>query len=145
MSSNITHGAARAGIVILSVENLPYSVRFDDQAFGRQHWVDRPNFVQLQLPVSVGVGIYERHGFGRNTGHVPSRIRPGELAPTELYLYVDDLAAAVAQLQRAGGRLLSPAATRDRSDEVAYLIDLDGNVRALARTGALQPAAVTPA
>ena len=143
MSSNITRGAARPGIVILAVEDLPRSVRCYHRAIGWQHRVDSPNYVQLQLPVSVGVGIYERHGFRRNTGHVPSQIRASELAPTELYLYVDDHAAAVARLQRAGGRLLSPA-TRDWSDEVAYLIDLDGNVRALARAGALQPAEVTP-
>ena len=57
----------------------------------------------------------------------------GAITATELYLRVDDLAAAVEALAAAGARLLSPAAQRDWGDEAAYFADPDGNVLVVAR------------
>jgi uncharacterized glyoxalase superfamily protein PhnB len=51
-----------------------------------------------------------------------------------LYLYPDDLEAAIDRLVAAGARPLSSIALRDWGDEVAYFADPDGTVIALART-----------
>ena len=79
------------------------------------------------------LGLYERQGFGRNTGQVPAHILDGELASTEIYLHVDDIQAAIDRLTRAGARALSPLTPRDWGDEAAYFADPDGNVLVLAR------------
>jgi predicted enzyme related to lactoylglutathione lyase len=71
----------------------------------------------------------------RNTGVGPVATPAGAIAPTELYLRVDDLSDAVGRLADAGARLLSPASPRDWGDTVAYLADLDGNVLAVAEPG----------
>lgn len=50
----------------------------------------------------------------------------------ELYLRVDDLDAAIARALLAGLVVVSPAADRDWGDRVAYFVDPDGHVIALA-------------
>ena len=64
---------------------------------------------------------------------MPAKVGAGELAPTELYFYVDDPDAAIARLRSAGARELSPWAARPWGDEVAYFADPSGNVLAMAR------------
>jgi predicted enzyme related to lactoylglutathione lyase len=81
------------------------------------------------------VGLYEREGFGRNTGVVPGRIPAGALAPVELYVAVPDVDEALTRVLAAGGRLLDRAAERSWGDVVAYAADPDGTVLALARIG----------
>jgi predicted enzyme related to lactoylglutathione lyase len=122
----------RLGLVILAVEQLARSAAFYDQAFGWRRTVDSPVYVELALPGGMRLGLYDRHAFRRTIGHMPAT-RPTEVTATELYVYVDDLDAAVTNVCGAGGRILSPAAARDWGDVVGYLADPDGNVLALAR------------
>lgn len=124
----------RLALVILAVADVPRARKFYEEAFGWARVVDAPVYVEHALPGGMRVGLYQREGFGHNTGRVPVRVPAGELAPAELYLIVEDLEGAVARASGAGARLLSPAAPRDWGDTVAYLADPDGNVLALART-----------
>jgi len=124
---------ARHVLTILAVENLERAARFYAGAFGWRQVVDAPVYAELELPGGLRLGLYEREAFGRNTGRVPARTPPGELAPTELYFHVDDLADAIARLERAGARPLSARAPRDWGDEAAYFADPDGNVVVVAR------------
>ncbi|MBI2920942.1 MAG: VOC family protein [Planctomycetes bacterium] len=128
----------RLSLVILAVGDLPRARRFYEEAFGWTRAVDVPVYVEHALPGGMRVGLYQREGFGHNTGRVPFRVPEGELAPTELYLGVEDLEGAVARAAAAGARLLSPAAPREWGDTVAYLADPDGNVLALARAAGAQ-------
>jgi len=128
-----TQAAARLGIVILAVEDLQRAATFYNRLFAWPHQVDSPSYIELLLPEGMRLGLYDRHGFARNTGQAPVPVPSGDIAATELYLYVDDVAATLARATAVGGRLLSPAAPRDWGDEVAYLTDPDGNVVALAR------------
>jgi predicted enzyme related to lactoylglutathione lyase len=132
--------SARLGLVILAVEDLTGAVRFYRDAFGWATSVEVPVYVEFEVPGGAALGLYEREAFGRNTTEVPSRTPRGALAPVELYLLVDDLAASVDRLRAAGGRLLSGPQPRDWGDEVAYFADPAGNVVAIAR----RPSGGTP-
>lgn len=125
-------GRATPVLVILAVADVARARAFYTAAFGWPVRVDVPVYVELEAPGGLRVGLYERRGFGRNTGRVPTAPRPGELAPTELYLRVDDLGAACRDVEAAGARPLSPPAPRDWGDVVAYFADPDGTVLALA-------------
>ncbi len=120
-------------LTILAVENLSRSVAFYAESFGWRQVADAPVYAECALPGGMRLGLYERQGFGRNTGRVPARIAVGELAPTELYFYADDLRATVDRLKGAGARVLSALAPRDWGDEAAYFADPDGNVVVIAR------------
>lgn len=123
-------------LTILAVSDLARAVRFYDAAFGWTKEVDTPVYIELALPGGMRLGLYERHGFGRNTGQVPALVAEGELRPTELYLHCDDVVHAIERVRTAGGRELSALAARDWGEEVAYFADPEGNVLALARAGA---------
>lgn len=121
-------------LLILAVEDVARAKAFYVAAFAWPVEVDVPGvYVEMAIPAGLRVGLYERRGFGRNTGRVPMPIPPGELSPTEVYLRVDDLPDACARLERAGARLLSAAAPRDWGDTAAYYADPDGHVLAVAR------------
>ena len=121
-------------LTILAVEDLARAVAFYERGFGWRRIVDAPVYVELEIPGGMRLGLYERQGFGRNTGQEPARTPPGGLAPTELYFRTgrEELDAAIEQLARAGARLLSARAARDWGDEAAYFADPDGNVIVLA-------------
>lgn len=125
--------STRHALTILAVEDLRRSVAFYTTAFDWPQIVDAPVYAEFSLPEGMRLGLYQREGFGRNTGQVPARITSGELAPTELYLYPDDLDEAIPRLEAAGARKLSDRAARDWGDEAAYFADPDGNVLVLAR------------
>lgn len=125
--------STRHALTILAVEDLQRSVAFYTTAFAWPQTVDAPVYAEFSLPEGMRLGLYQREGFGRNTGQAPARIGLGELAPTELYLYPDDLDEAIPRLEAAGARKLSDRAARDWGDEAAYFADPDGNVLVLAR------------
>jgi len=120
-------------LTILAVEDLARATAFYDAAFGWEHLVDVPVYTELAVPGGMRLGLYVRDGFGRNTGRVPVATPAGEIAPTELYLWADDLDAAVERLLRAGATVLSARAERPWGDEAAYFADPDGNVVVVAR------------
>jgi catechol 2,3-dioxygenase-like lactoylglutathione lyase family enzyme len=120
-------------LTILAVEDLGRAVRFYELAFGWPRVVDVPTYVEMEFPGGARIGLYDRQGFGRNIGRAPPRVPAGELAPAELYFFVDDMDVALDRLRTAGARELSPLAPRDWGHEVAYVADPDGFVLALAR------------
>jgi catechol 2,3-dioxygenase-like lactoylglutathione lyase family enzyme len=125
---------ARHVLTILAVDDLPRAVGFYVQGFGWEKVVNVPVYVEFALPGGMRLGLYQREGFGRNTGKIPAHVPAGELAPTEIYFHVDDIGSAIDRLRRAGARELSPLSRRDWGDEAAYFADPDGNVVVLARS-----------
>jgi catechol 2,3-dioxygenase-like lactoylglutathione lyase family enzyme len=121
-------------LTILAVEDLARSAAFYESGFGWRRIVDAPVYVEFEVPGGMRLGLYERHGFGRNVGQVPSQAPPGDLAPTELYFYTspDELDVAIQRITGAGARLLSARTARDWGDEATYFADPDGNVIVLA-------------
>jgi catechol 2,3-dioxygenase-like lactoylglutathione lyase family enzyme len=131
---------ARLGLVILAVDDVPRAAAFYRGAFDWPASVETPVYVELALPAGLRLGLYERRAFARNPG-VPPPPPPAGIAGTELYLYPDDLEPALARIEEAGARLLSPLLPRDWGDEAAYYADPDGHVVVLARP---LPPAIAP-
>lgn len=124
---------ARHALTILAVRNLDASLRFYRQAFGWELPVATPVYAELLLPGGMRLGLYQREAFARNTGEMPSETPPGTITSTELYFYVDQPDEAVAALEAAGARELSPWSKRDWGDDAAYFADPEGNVVVIAR------------
>jgi catechol 2,3-dioxygenase-like lactoylglutathione lyase family enzyme len=119
-------------LTVLAFDDLPRAAAFYRAAFGWEVAVEAPGYVEFSMPDGMRLGLYQREAFGRNTGQVPVAVPPGALSTAELYLQADDLVAAVAALEGAGARCLSPAVLRDWGDQVAYFADPEGHVLALA-------------
>lgn len=132
-SMTIAAPETRHVLTILAVSDVARAAAFYREAFGWAQLVDVPVYAELTLPGGMRLGLYEREGFGRNTGQVPARVPDGALAPTELYLYSDDVEGTIARLVTMGARLLSPLQERPWGDEAAYFADPDGNVIVVAR------------
>jgi predicted enzyme related to lactoylglutathione lyase len=131
----------RLALVILAVENLGRSLAFYRRAFPWPQTVEVSSYAEFSLPGGLRLGLYERRGFGLNTGQVPHPIPVGGLAPAELYLYPADLEATMEAVSAAGGRLLSELKLRGWGEEAVYYSDPDGHVVALARPPRRDPAA----
>ena len=129
-------------LTILAVEDLTRAKKFYAEAFGWPLQVDTPVYAEFALPAGMRFGVYERVGFGRNTGQLPAKTPPGEINPTEIYFHVDDLASAIERLKSAGARELSPLAARSWGDDAAYFADPDGNVLVVARPLTERPPSV---
>ncbi len=124
---------ARLTLVILAVADLPRAIGFYSAVFAWKQTVDVPVYAEFQAPGGMRFGLYDRRAFAANTGQVPHEIPSGALCPTELYVHVDDLPAAITRLEAAGARCLSACAPRDWGDDAAYFADRDGNVVVVAR------------
>lgn len=122
-------------ITLLAVADLARAVGFYQRAFGLERAVDTPVYVELPLREGHTLGLYQREGFAKNVGQTPIAAPSAAITSTELYLRVGDLDAAIARLERADARLLSPRAPRPWGEEAAYYADPDGNVVAVARRG----------
>jgi catechol 2,3-dioxygenase-like lactoylglutathione lyase family enzyme len=133
------HCRQRGGIVapvqvIFAVSDLRRSLEFYERAFGwpRNDWIDYTNYVELLPPDGGALGLYEREGFAATVGAEPAAL-DGRVSPAYLYVRVEDVRAAVAALEEAGARQLSPLTKRDWGEEAAWFADPDGNVVAVAQ------------
>jgi predicted enzyme related to lactoylglutathione lyase len=120
-------------LTILAVDDVARAAAFYVAAFDWTRAVDETPYVELAIPGGMRLGLYARKGFAANTGVMPSAAPPGGTASAELYLYADDLDAAIERLEAAGARVLSPRADRPWGDEAAYFADPDGHVVVVAR------------
>ncbi len=127
-SPRVTHA-----LTILAASDFELLAVFYAEAFGWPVTVSTPVYIELAIEHGRRLGLYQREGFGRNTGQVPASIPSGELAPVELYLYADDVDGTLARLEGAGARVLSPLAPRAWGDDAAYFADPEGNVVVVAR------------
>jgi predicted ester cyclase/predicted enzyme related to lactoylglutathione lyase len=120
-------------LTILAVADVERSARFYRGAFGWPTRVEVPAYVELEQGKGRALGLYLREGFARNTGLAPRAVPSGAISGTEIYLRCPDLDTAIARIEEAGARRLSPRAAKDWGDEAAYYADPDGNVVVVAR------------
>ncbi len=127
--------------VIFAVENVSRAVAFYEQAFGwpRNDAIDYANYVELHVPDGGTLGLYERDGYARTVGAEPSSPPGDAVPPAYVYVRVGDVRDAVARLEAAGARPLSPLAQRDWGEEAAWFADPDGNVVAVAQAAERGP------
>lgn len=125
-------------MLIFAVDDVARSLAFYTAAFGWPVRMQVPGVIaELTVSDHLGLAVYQREGFARNTGRPTAPVPAAHTTATELYLRVDSadaLTDAIDTLTRAGATLLSPRADRTWGDEAAYFADPDGNVVAVART-----------
>jgi catechol 2,3-dioxygenase-like lactoylglutathione lyase family enzyme len=124
----------RVALIILAVRDLEQSLKFYREVFDWPQVVDVPVYAEFALPDGLRLGLYEREGFGRNTGQTPYAVPEGELTTTEIYFRTPDVPTLIDRLEAADARLLNPLRLRDWGDEAAYFADPDGNVLVVARS-----------
>lgn len=119
-----------------------------DQAASRAFWsraldvapsLDVPGMTELELPGGAVLGLMPEQGIRRLLGDAV--LPPESGARAEVYVLVDDPAAAHARAVAAGARELSPLAPRDWGHDAAYSVDPDGHVLAFARVRPSSPTA----
>jgi catechol 2,3-dioxygenase-like lactoylglutathione lyase family enzyme len=121
--------------VVFSVSDLARALRFYEAALGwpRNDKIDYDEYVELLPPDGGSLGLFERSGFAELVGAEPFAGENGDVAPAYVYVRVDDVEGAVARLEGAGARLLSPLAPRSWGEKAAWFADPDGNVVAVAQ------------
>jgi predicted enzyme related to lactoylglutathione lyase len=120
--------------VVLAVADLERSLAFYEAAFAwpRNPRIDYANYVELHPDDGGTLGLYERGGFAGTVGVEPLSIDNGKVAPSYVYVRVEDVEDAVRRLTDAGGRPLSALTARQWGETAAWFADPDGNVIAVA-------------
>lgn len=122
-------------LTILYVEDLARATRFYDAAFGWLKSVDVPVYVEYRLNAGARLGLMPQGNTRHFLGDALGRLRPTDGCPrAEVYLRVGDgdLDGLIARLEAVSARCTSPRARRDWGDDVAYYLDPDGYVLAVA-------------
>jgi predicted enzyme related to lactoylglutathione lyase len=120
-------------LTILYVEDLARAARFYDAAFAWEKSVDVPVYVEYRLNAGARLGLMPQGNTRHFLGDALGAMRPTDGCPrAEVYLRVDDLDGVTARLEALGARCTSPRSRRDWGDDVAYYLDPDGYVVAVA-------------
>jgi predicted enzyme related to lactoylglutathione lyase len=119
--------------LVLAVSDVDRSYDFYRQVFGWTSHIEWPGeYTELVVSDEDRLGLYRRDGYADSAGAKPVELN-GEVSTAYLYVRVDDLDEAIARLEQAGARKLSPRSKRGWGEEAAYFADPDGNVVAVAR------------
>lgn len=127
----------RHALTILAVKDLDVALAFYQRCFRWPMSVQTPVYVEFLVPDNMRLGLYQRHGFAKNTGVVPYEVPRGNTSSTELYFYVADVEAALGLALGAGANVLSLPAIRPWGDLAAYVTDPEGNVLVFAEASAV--------
>lgn len=118
---------------ILYVADQPASRRFYEQVLAQAPRLDVPGMTEFELPGGAVLGLMPDAGIKALLGAALPDPAAGRGVPrAELYLLVDDPAAAHARALAAGARELSPLLPRNWGHVAAYSFDPDGHVLAFA-------------
>jgi len=123
-----------AGVhLILYVEDPARSLEFYRAVLGAEPQLDAPGMTEFGLPGGAVLGLMPESGIRRLLGPaLPDPASARGVPRAELYLVVEDPARVHARALAAGARELSPLQSRDWGAEVAYSLDPDGHVLAIA-------------
>lgn len=121
-------------LTVLLVADLPRAAAFYDAAFAWTKTVDVPVYVEYRVNDGARLGLMVQGNMRQFVGDDLGGRRPVDGAlRAEVYLHVDDLAAAIGRLEAAGAPCVGPRAPRGWGDEAAYFLDPDGYVVVVAR------------
>ncbi|MCB9916658.1 MAG: glyoxalase [Planctomycetes bacterium] len=123
----------RRSLFVLYVADQARSRDFYAAVLGCAPVLDVPGMTEFELEDGAALGLMPAAGIARLLDQPPAcfATTPG-VSRCELYLVLDDPAAAHARALAAGARELAPLASRDWGQRVAYCADLDGHVLACA-------------
>ena len=120
-------------LTILYVADLERASAFYDAAFGFEKTVDVPVYVEYAVNSGARLGLMLQSNTNSFLGDALGGLTPTDGCPrAEVYLRVDDVEGCIARLQEVGAVCTSQLAKRDWGDRVAYYMDLDGYVVAIA-------------
>ena len=118
---------------ILYVADQRRSRQFYAAILGGEPTLDVPGMTEFTLGEGVVLGLMPEDGITRLLGDaIDHPSQAGGVARSELYLLVEDAAAVHAIALTAGAREVSPLSPRDWGHTVAYSLDPDGHVLAIA-------------
>ncbi|HEU5161788.1 MAG TPA: VOC family protein [Thermoanaerobaculia bacterium] len=121
---------------ILYVRDQARSAAFWSAVLGRAPRLDVPGMTEIDLAGGAVLGLMPEEGIKRLLGSaIPDPASAHGVPRCELYLLVDDPAAAHARALEHGAIELSALAPRSWGDQAAYALDPDGHVVAFARRG----------
>ncbi len=120
---------------ILYVSDQLRSRVFYAAVLGREPALDLPGMTEFMLTDDSSLGLMPEAGVKRMLGDsLPDPASAKGVPRAELYLHVDNLAEAHARSLTNGGREIKPPTPMAWGDRVAYSLDPDGHVLALAET-----------
>lgn len=120
--------------IILYVADQKRARDFYARVLAAEPTLDVPGMTEFALGEGCVLGLMPEAGIRRLLGDaLPDPAAANGTPRAELYLAVDDPAAYHARALAAGARELSPLRPRDWGDDVAYALDPDGHVVAVAR------------
>jgi len=122
---------------ILFVRNQGISRRFYERVLRSLPSLDVPGMTEFELPGGAILGLMPERGIHRLLApRLPDPASAAGVARSELYLLVADPEERHTRALAAGAQELSALALRDWGHEVAYSLDPDSHVLALARVPA---------
>lgn len=120
--------------IIFYVSDQYRSRGFYENLLGMAPVLDVPGMTEFELHQGVKLGLMPEGGIATIITPALPHPKDGAGIPRcELYLFVDDVAAAYKNALDVGARALSPALDRDWGHRVAYVGDPDGHVIAFAQ------------
>ena len=134
----------REALFILYVRRQETSAAFYQAVLDTPPRLDVPGMTEFQLTDSSALGLMPEAGIKRL---LPNMVDPAAgrgIPRAELYLRVDNPAAMYDRALAAGAHALDGLRQRDWGDEVAYCLDPDGHVLALASRSIRRRAGRTP-
>lgn len=118
---------------ILFVQDQSRSTVFYERVLGFQPRLDVMGMSEFALSDQCVLGLMPSSGIKRLLGQkLPDPALDGGIPRSEVYLVHADAEQMHRRALEAGGQELSPILPRDWGDSVAYSLDLDGHVLALA-------------
>ena len=119
---------------ILYVADQATATAFWRAALDMEPSLNVPGMTEFAMASGVVLGLMPEKGIARLLGAaLPDPANGNGVPRCEVYLRVQDPAAALARAVSAGARLLADVAPRDWGDEAGYCLAPDGHVLAFAR------------
>ena len=117
---------------ILYVRDQEASMRFYKEALALEPTLHVPGMTEFTLRTGCVLGLMPEKGIERLLGDKIS-VGSKDHSRAELYLTVEDPAAALARAIKSGARLLSSLEPRNWGDDAGYVMDPDGHILVFAR------------
>lgn len=121
-------------LTILYVSDLGRSVAFYDSVFGWSKSVDVPVYAEYEVGSGSRLGLMLKENAARFLEPKVAAAVASDTEPrAEIYLQFDNVSEIVGRLDHCGSRCASPLTPRDWGDDVAYYLDPDGYIVAVAQ------------
>ncbi len=123
----------RHDLTILPVARLKQSFEFYGTAFDWPVKVNRPGYVEFELPGGKGLALCTADVLAGYLGGTREEEMRDRFGGSVLHFTSENLARTIARLVSVGAKEIGELRERDRGEESACFSDLDGNVLVVSR------------